>query len=66
MPVQGHRHGTLQGYRTVAVADTVGLACVGVVIVESLHRCSSLHALHALHLIAWHWSARTSLVVSAS
>ena len=35
MPVQGHRHGTLRGCRTVAVADTVGLAWLWCIIAGS-------------------------------
>ena len=51
-PVRDHGHGTLRGYRTVAVGDTVGLACIGFVIVMSLHRFISLHALHVVAVIA--------------
>ena len=62
MPVQGHRHGTLQRYRTVAVADTVGLAGIGFTVVASLHciagvashftRCRSLQALQVISRVA--------------
>jgi hypothetical protein len=45
MPVQDHRCGSVQGYRNVAVAGTVGLACISFIVVASLHLIAGI-ALH--------------------